>query len=71
MRLIMLNPFVSLFHEWIGLGLQFEQLEVNDSFVVQGVKLQSVCNSNYRASKRLGRKFVARVDGEGVAGSSS
>lgn len=39
---------------------------MNDSFVVQGVKLQSVCNSNYRASKRLGRKFVARVDGEGV-----
>jgi len=44
----------------------YEELDVNDSFRVEGVKLQSVCNSNYRANKRLGRKFVARVDGDGV-----
>ena len=41
-------------------------MDEGDSFFVEGGKLQVVCNANYRAGKRLGRKFVARKEGDGV-----
>jgi hypothetical protein len=41
-------------------------MQVGDSFLVPGGKLQIVCNANYRAGKRLGRRFTARKDGDGV-----
>ena len=41
-------------------------MEVGDSFVVPGGRLQIVCNANYRAGKRLGRRFTARKEDSGV-----
>ena len=43
-----------------------EEMEVGDSFFFGGVALQVVLNANWRAGKRLQRKFIARKDGEGV-----
>ena len=44
----------------------YKVMEVGESFLVPGGKLQVVCNANYRASKKLGRKFIARCEEGGV-----
>lgn len=44
----------------------YKEMTVGDSFLIEGGKLQVVCNANYRASKRLGMKFVARREEIGV-----
>ena len=44
----------------------YEQLEVGESFVVQGVGMNSLCNLNRVKGRKYGRKFVCRKDGEGV-----
>lgn len=44
----------------------YSELEVGDSFVVEGVKASSVYGSNYRMSKKLGRVFVGRKEGEAI-----
>lgn len=48
----------------------YEAMEVGDSFVVpvlvKGKTLQNVLNANYRASKRLGWRFMARTEGEQI-----
>jgi hypothetical protein len=44
----------------------FKQMEVGDSFHVEGVNMQVVLNANYRAGKQLGAKFIARKDERGV-----
>ena len=41
-------------------------MDIGDSFFVQAGKMQVVCNANYRASKKLGFKFIARCEPEGV-----
>ena len=41
-------------------------MEVGESFLVDGGNLQVVCNANYRAGKRLSRKFIARREEGGV-----
>ena len=41
-------------------------MDVGESFFVNGGKLQVVCNANYRAGKRLDRKFIARCEESGV-----
>ena len=40
----------------------YDELDVGDSFIASNVKLASVCSSNYRVGKRLGRKFIARQE---------
>ncbi len=44
----------------------FEDMLVGDSFYIEGVGMQVVLNANWRAGKRLGRKYVARKEGDGV-----
>lgn len=44
----------------------YRSMVVGDSFVVRGGKMQIVCNNNWRVGKKLGWKFVARKDAEGV-----
>lgn len=44
----------------------YDVLRVGESFWVRGVRVQSIWTTNYRWSKRLGRRFVARVEGDGV-----
>ena len=44
----------------------YKVMEVEESFFVPAGKMQIVCNANYRAGKQLGRKFIARVENEGV-----
>jgi hypothetical protein len=41
-------------------------MEIGDSFFIKEVGLQVVLNANWRAGKRLQKKFIARKDGEGV-----
>jgi len=44
----------------------YHVMQVNESFKVDGVKLQTICNMNSRNGKRLGRKFIARKEGDGI-----
>lgn len=44
----------------------YASMDIGDSFFVQAGKMQVVCNANYRASKKLGFKFIARCEPEGV-----
>jgi hypothetical protein len=44
----------------------YKVMDVGDSFFVDGGKLQVVCNNNYRTGKKLGRKFIARCEEQGV-----
>jgi hypothetical protein len=43
-----------------------EEMEVGDSFLIADVSMQVVLNANWRASKKLGWKFAARKEGEGI-----
>lgn len=44
----------------------YQNLEVGDSFFVEGIKNQLMLNRNYLEGKRLGRKFTLRREGNGV-----
>ena len=44
----------------------YEEMDVGDSFTVPVSARQKVLNANYRASKRLGLKFMAKTEGEVV-----
>ena len=44
----------------------YNVMDVGDSFFVEGSTLQLVCNYNYRAGKRFGKKFIARREDSGV-----
>ena len=44
----------------------YEEMDVGDSFTVPVVARQKVLNANYRASKRLGLRFMAKTEGEVV-----
>lgn len=44
----------------------YATMEVGDSFFVTGIKLQLVCNYNYRFSKKLRFKFIARQEDDGI-----
>jgi len=44
----------------------YREMEIGDSFYVEGVSLQVICNSNWRYGKKLGMKFIASKDKEGV-----
>lgn len=43
-----------------------EDMEVGDSFFLVGISMQVVLNANWRAGKRLGWRFTARKEGEGI-----
>jgi len=44
----------------------YKELQVGESFYVEGVRMQILCNANLRQSKLLDRKFVCRKEGEGI-----
>ena len=44
----------------------YGEMDVGDSFVVPAEYRAKVLNANYRAGKRLGRKFVARSEGNSL-----
>lgn len=44
----------------------YKEMDVGESFLVPQGKIQIVCNANYRASKVLEKKFIARREGDGV-----
>ena len=44
----------------------YGEMEVGESFLIAQGNLQVVCNANYRAGKRLGRRFIARREEGGV-----
>jgi hypothetical protein len=39
---------------------------IGDSFLVPDANLQVVCNNNWRMGKKLGMKFIARKEVDGV-----
>jgi hypothetical protein len=43
-----------------------EDMEVGDSFFLVGISMQVVLNANWRAGKRLGWRFTARKEGDGI-----
>ncbi len=44
----------------------YADMGVGQSFYVEGVQMQVVLNGNWRAGKKLGRKFIARREGDGI-----
>jgi len=44
----------------------YREMDIGDSFFVEGGKITVMCNNNYRMSKLLSKKFIARVEGKGV-----
>jgi hypothetical protein len=42
----------------------YEEMDVGDSFTVPVSARQKVLNANYRASKRLGCRYMAKTEGE-------
>ena len=44
----------------------YGDMAVGDSFYLEGVAMAVVLNNNWRAQKRLGWRFTARKEGEGV-----
>lgn len=48
------------------IGWPHMKMEVGQSFFISQRSLQSVCNANYRYSKKTGMRFTARKVGNGV-----
>ena len=44
----------------------YDQLELGDSFYLEGGDLSKLCNANYREWRRTGKKFTARKVENGV-----
>ena len=44
----------------------YKDMEIGDSFYIDGLGLSVVCNNNYRYGKKLGMRFIARSENEGV-----
>jgi hypothetical protein len=44
----------------------YAEMGVGQSFYVEGVQMQVVLNGNWRAGKKLGVKFIARREGDGI-----
>jgi hypothetical protein len=44
----------------------YREMEIGDSFFVEGGGLQNICNQNYRTGKKLGMSFIARKEVNGV-----
>ena len=44
----------------------YREMEVGDSFFVEGGGIQNICNQNYRTGKKLGKSFIARKEDGGV-----
>lgn len=43
----------------------YKELEVGESFFVEGVGNRTMLNSNYTNGKKLNRKFILRREGNG------
>ena len=44
----------------------YEEMEVEDSFYVEGVSAQNIFNCNYKRNKVGDKQFIARKEGDGV-----
>ena len=40
----------------------YKEMEIGDSFFVEGGQLGRICNNNYRMQKQLGWSFIARTE---------
>ena len=43
----------------------YDEMEVEDSFYVEGVSSQNICNCNYKRNKLGDKKFTVRKEGNG------
>ena len=44
----------------------YKEMDIGDSFFVDGGGIQNVCNQNYRMGKKLGMSFIARKEEGGI-----
>ena len=44
----------------------YESMDIGDSFFLESANPQTVANNNYVRGKKLGMKFIARKEGNGV-----
>ena len=44
----------------------YKSMDIGDSFFIDNIAMNIVCNNNYQTSKRTGMKFTARREGNGV-----
>ena len=44
----------------------YRNMEIGDSFYVEGIKLNTMLNTNWRWSRKLDRNFIARKEGDGI-----
>lgn len=64
--MITVEKNVELPRERVRNSYPFKLMDIGDSFFIDNVKMQIVCNANYRANKALNKKFIARREGNGV-----
>ena len=44
----------------------YRSMDIGDSFFIDNIAMNIVCNNNYQTAKRTGMKFTARREGNGV-----
>ena len=44
----------------------YKQMDIGDSFFIDDIAINIVCNNIYRVGKHTGMKFTARREGNGV-----
>ena len=44
----------------------YREMNIGDSFFVEGASLQNICNQNYRNGKTLNMSFIARSEDNGI-----
>ena len=44
----------------------YREMQVGESFLVIGVRLETMLNTNWRWGKKMNRRYVARTEGAGV-----
>lgn len=49
-----------------GKKYPYENMSIGDSFLIDNLSIQVVCNLNYRAGKKYGGKYIARTEEGGV-----
>ena len=63
---IMVEKGIALPSQKVVRKYPHEEMAVGDSFFLVGIQMQVVLNANWRAQKRLGWRFTARKEGEGI-----
>ena len=64
MQVIELERGIGMPKPRVVFSYPYEDMDVGDSFTVPSEARAKVLNANYRAFKRLGKRFQAKTEGE-------